>query len=311
MTNPSTRVSPGLRVRWRHSRTLPYLALGVGVVALGFSALFVRWANAPGPVTGLYRMAFASALMAPFALARRPGGARWPAAGIGLALLGGLSLSLDLALWTTAVNITTAAGATLLANTAPLWVALAAWLLFHERLTGRFWVGLLITLGGATTVLGGDFLLHPTLGWGDLMSLGAGVFYGGYYLCTQQGRRWLAPLPYVWLAGLASTASLLAISLALRLPLTGYSTQTYAAFLGLALVTQIIGYLAVGYALGHLPAAFVSPTMVGQPVLTAVLAVPFLGEIPSAAQIVGGIVVLVGIVLIHRSRDQHEGAAPG
>ena len=37
---------------------LPYAALIFGVIALGFSALFVRWANAPGPVVSFIQATF-------------------------------------------------------------------------------------------------------------------------------------------------------------------------------------------------------------------------------------------------------------
>jgi drug/metabolite transporter (DMT)-like permease len=83
--------------------------------------------------------------------------------------------------------------------------------------------------------------------------------------------------------------------------LTGYPAQTWLAFLGLAMVTQVVGYLAVGYALGHLPASLVAPTMVGQPVVTALLAIPLLGEHLAPVQWLGGAGVLLGIFLIHRS----------
>jgi drug/metabolite transporter (DMT)-like permease len=69
------------------------------------------------------------------------------------------------------------------------------------------------------------------------------------------------------------------------------------------LVTQVVGYLAMGYALGHLPASLVSPTMVGQLLATALLAIPLLGEFPSPAQWLGGIGVFAGIVLVHRARQ--------
>jgi drug/metabolite transporter (DMT)-like permease len=255
-------------------------------------------------------MLFASLALAPFALRDRKNGLKWPVTGRRLAFLGGLSLSVDLALWTTAVHITTAANATLFANTAPLWVALASWLFFGQRLVGAFWVGLLVTLGGAAAILGSDFLLHPSLGWGDMMSLAASVFYAGYYLCAEQGRRSLPSLPFVWLAGCASTVALLVFCLVARFPLLGYSAETNLAFLGQALVTQVAGYVAVAYALGHLPASVVSPSMVGQPLVTALLAIPLLGESLTLPQWIGGAAVVLGILLVHRSRAQAGATNP-
>jgi hypothetical protein len=44
---------------------LSYAALGVGVLALSFSGMFVRWADAPGPVTAFYRLFFSIFLLLP------------------------------------------------------------------------------------------------------------------------------------------------------------------------------------------------------------------------------------------------------
>jgi drug/metabolite transporter (DMT)-like permease len=275
--------------------------MGVGILALGFSALFVRWAAAPGAVTGFYRMGIASLVLVPIALIRHGDPRRWSVAGLRLAALGGAALCFDLVLWNTSVLYTSAANATLLANLAPLWVAIAAALFFKEVLSGRFWIGLLLVLSGAAVVLGADFLRDFHLGVGDLMAIGASFFYAGYYVATQAGRRHLASLPYVAAAGVTSTFLLFAVVLLLGHPLTGYPPSSWIAFAGLGLVTQVLGYVAVGYALGHLPASLVSPTMVGQPVMTALLAIPLLGETLSPVQWVGGAAVLVGIVLVHRS----------
>jgi drug/metabolite transporter (DMT)-like permease len=275
------------------SPALAYAGMGVGIVALGFSALFVRWAAAPGAVTGLYRMAIASLVLVPIALLRHGDPRRWPAAGLRMALVGGIALSFDLTLWNTAVLYTSAANATLLANTAPLWVAVASVLFFREKLGRQFWIGLGLVLAGAAAVLGADFLHDFAFGIGDLVALAAA---SSTPATTWRliGRRHLASLPYVTSAGVASTCILLVFVLLVGYPLTGYPPQTWASFIGLGLVTQVLGYVAVGYALGLLPASLVSPTMVGQPVMTALLAVPLLGEPLSLVQWVGGAAVLGG-----------------
>jgi drug/metabolite transporter (DMT)-like permease len=290
-------------------KIFPYIALAVGILSLGFSALFVRWANVPGPVMGVYRLGIASLIMAPVFVWKQRGRLRITRWMIILPLLGGLLTALDHAFWNTAVLYTTAANATLFGNTAPLWVALVAWLFFKERLKARFWTGLALTLVGAAIVLGNDFLLHPHLGLGDLIALAAAVFYGGYLLVTQRGREHLDTLSYVWLVSASSALLLLGVSLGAGMQLTGYPPETYLAFLGAALVSQILGYISVAYALGHLPASMVAPTLIGQPVVTALLAIPFLGEVMLPAQWLGGVGVLAGIYLVHNSRQPSAGAS--
>lgn len=282
---------------------LLYLSLLVGIVALSLSALFVRWADAPPSVMAFYRIGLATLILTPFAL-KHTNGRPWFSWGILVfPLLAGVFSALDHTVWNISLGLTRAANAGLLNSSAPLWVALVAWIIFREPLPGIFWIGLLLTLLGASGVLGASFLSQPTMGWGDLLALVSGVFYAGYFLCTQKGRQRLDTLPYVWLAGGFSTLTLLVISLGTRQPLFGFSTQTYLAFLGAALISQIGGYLALAYALGRLPASVVSPTMIAQPVLTALLAVPLLGEGLSLPQVLGGLTALAGIYLVHSSRQ--------
>lgn len=282
---------------------LSYFALGFGVVALGFSALFVRWANAPGPVMGFYRIGLSTLILIPFFMLRRRTGVKITWAILIFPILGGVLTALDQGFWSTSVNFTSAANATLLGNTAPLWVALFAWVVWNEHLKMAFWLGLLLTLAGAAIVLGSDILRNPSLGIGDLLAIIAGVFYAGYFLVTQRGRVNWDTLSYIWIVGLVSTICLLLISLGFGMPITGYPLQSYLAFLGAALLSQTGGYLAVGYALGHLPASLVAPTMLGQPVVTALLAIFLLGEPLEIGQILGGLAVLVGIFLVHTSRE--------
>jgi drug/metabolite transporter (DMT)-like permease len=288
---------------------LPYLALIVGIICLSFSAMFGKWANAPGPVIGFYRIGLATIILLPVFLYRRhKQGIKITRAVLIFPILGGLFTAFDHGTWNTSLRYTSAANATLLGNTAPLWVALGAWLIFRQKLRGWFWVGLAFALGGAMIVLGSDFIRHPTIGIGDLLAMAAGVFYAGYFLVTERGRQKLDTLTYVWLVDLCAATTLLLITLGLKMPLTGYPTQSYLAFLGAALVSQVGGYLSIGYALGHLPASVVSPTLIGQPVVTALLAIPLLGETLRTEQWLGGLVVLAGIYLVHRSRLGSENA---
>jgi len=265
--------------------------------------MFGKWANAPGPVIGFYRIGLATLILLPvFLYRKRKLGVKFPKAVLLFPILGGIFTALDHGTWNSSLRFTSAANATLLGNTAPLWVALFSLLVFRQKLRGLFWVGLAFALGGAAIVLGCDFIRHPSIGLGDLLAMAAGVFYAGYFLVTERGRERLDTLSYVWPVDLIAAFTLLVISLGMKMPLTGYPTQSWLAFLGAAVVSQVGGYLSIGYALGHLPASIVSPTLIGQPVVTALLAIPLLGEALRTEQWLGGLVVLSGIYLVHRSR---------
>ena len=286
------------------SKYFPYLALVIGVLALSLSAMFVRWATAPGPVTAFYRMAFAALLLAPFFALNcyRKAVANWRV--LIFPVIAGVATSGDLSLWNTSLSYTTASNATLIGNSAPLWVALAGLFFFGARLKRNFWLGLALAMSGGLFIMGTDFLLHPRLGIGDLMALGTSFFYAGYYLATERGRRTLDAPTYSWMVALTAAITLLFINILLGNPLTGYTTQTWLAFLGAAIVSQVIGYICLSYALGHLPAHVVSPTMIAQPVITTLLAIPLLGEVPFPLQLVGGVMALAGIYLVNQSHPE-------
>jgi len=168
----------------------------------------------------------------------------------------------------------------------------------------------LLALAGAMLIMGSDFLLHPRLGIGDLMASTAAIFYASYMLSTQRGRQHIDPVRYTWLVGLSASAAMIFINLILGNSFFGYDAMTWLIFLVTAIVSQTIGYISVSYALGHLPARVVSPTLIGQPIMTAILAIPRLSEVPTLIQILGGIVALAGIYIVNQSHSHTKQEIP-
>ena len=287
-----------------------YIVLGVGILALSFSAMFVRWADAPGPVTAFYRMFFSIFLLFPFFAPHIKKSPSLRKSAILFPLLAGAFTACDLGLWTTALSYTTVSNATLLGNTSPLWVALGAWLVFRQNLPRKFWFGLLLALSGATLILGTDFILHPRFGIGDVMAIFTGFFYGLYFLFTEKSREHFDSISHIWLVGVGASITLFIINKALGHPLTGFPKQTWLIFVSTAFVSQLIGYMAMAYAQGQLPASVVAPTMILQPVLSTILAIPLFGEIPSAWQILGGSIALAGIYIVNQSHQRTKLETP-
>jgi drug/metabolite transporter (DMT)-like permease len=135
---------------------------------------------------------------------------------------------------------------------------------------------------------------------GDLWGVASSLFYGGYFLVTQRVRVHFKTLTYIWFVAATASVTLLVFNLIMQRPLSGFPAATYGFFIAAALVSQVGGYFSVAYALGHLPAAVVAPTMILQPVLTSLLAIPFASESLSSGQLIGGASVLLGIYLINR-----------
>lgn len=284
------------------SQKFSYIALSIGILSIGFSPILVRWADAPGVVTSFYRMGIGSIAMAlPFLIRVRKAKNPMPLRGLIIAITGGFFFAMDLTLWTTGIKMNGATIPTLLGNTAPIFVGLGSFLFFKERQKPLFWVALILAMLGTAVILGIDLSQSSQVGLGALFSIIAAMFYAGYILITQRGRKYLDTLAYFWITTFSTAVFLLIISTLFGYSLAGYSGKTYFAFLLTGIVVQVIGWLTINYAQGYLPASLVSPSLLGQPIITAILANLFFGESFSTGTIIGGLMVLSGIFLVHQN----------
>jgi drug/metabolite transporter (DMT)-like permease len=282
-----------------------YLALAGGVVCIGFAPIFIKLAGTTADVVGAYRLVIAAAVLAvPAALKWRRGEAWLPKKALGWALLAGVAFAGDIAVWGTAVLLTTASTATFLGNTAPVWVALGAWLLFGEDLRPIYWLGLAVALGGAALLVGLDGLTWQGASLGNVLALAGGGIYATYQLITNRTRALADNLSYTWTFTAVGGVLLVLTALSLGHPLTGLPTQSVLVLIVAAVFGHVGGWLLINYAFGELPAALVSVALLGQPVIATLVAAPVLGERPTVWHVVGGLVTLAGIFLVMQSRPR-------
>ena len=289
-----------------------YAALAFGVVCIGLSAIFTKWTHLPGSVSAFYRVSIAELALLPlYAVSVRRGQVRLDRRAWIVALAAGVFFALDLGLWNTSLSFASAANATLLGNDAPLIVGLIAFFVFRERLRPTYWAGMVIALIGMGIIVGQDaFSGQHGLGLGDALALVAGGAYALYMVTTQRVRERMNTVASLVIPGMAGAVLLLTFNLATGRALWGFAPGSWLALGALALISQVAGWLAINYALGHLPASVVSVTLLAQPVLTALFAVPLLGEALGGRQMLGGVVALTGIYLVNRaaSRKGNGGA---
>jgi drug/metabolite transporter (DMT)-like permease len=285
-------------------RWLAYTSLIAAVLGITWSAIFVRWAAVSGPASAFYRVLIAAVVLLPWRLMHGtrvppPRRAGW------LAVAGGAFFGCDLLFYNSALLRTSATTAVLLANGAPLVVGLGSWLVFRRRPHGIFWAGLALALIGCAAIVMADATSHGGLRAGDvsgdLMALVAAVFWALYLMTTERVRAGMDTLTFSALSIIGSVAVLLIVCVVLRVPLTGYPARSWLWLAGLGLISQLAAYFAIAYALGHLPATIMSVGLLAQFPLTALLAVPLLGEPLSVAQVAGGVLVLTGIYVVNRA----------
>jgi drug/metabolite transporter (DMT)-like permease len=293
----------------QNGRSGAYAALIAGILCIAWSAIFVRWTAVPGPTSAFYRLLIPAVLLLPTWLLRGPA-EKLPAKSWAIVAVGGFFFALDLAFYNTSILRTNAANATLLGNNTPIVVGLLSWLLFRKRPGPSFWIGLALAIAGSLVIVSSDLARHAKFGMGDAMALAAAACFAVYLMATEQVRQHTGTLAFLRLAILSSTAFMLLFALLLKAPLGIPDRRSLLALLGLGLISQLGGYLALTYAMGHLPATVTSVSLLSQGPLTAVLAALLLGEPLTHAQIAGGVLVLSGVGLANRlGRPEEEANA--
>ncbi len=283
----------------RARRAFVLLLLGAACIAL--APIFVRL-SAVGPLpTAFWRTALAVPFLAALIplLPDEPGRARWPARWRDLAAFAvpGLMFAGDLGAWHFAIHYTSVANATLLPNTAPIFVALFGFLLYGTRFTGRFLLGMALALAGVALLMGESLGIDRRHLLGDALGVVTAMFYGGYFLAVARLRAEYATGAVMTFSIAFTALFLVPVTLIAGGAWLPPGLDGWATLAGLALVSQTLGQGLIAYAFAYLPPAFGAVTLLLQPVLAAAFAWILFSEALGAVQATGIAVVLAGVVL--------------
>ena len=287
----------------------PFAALIAGALAIAFAPIFVRISPLEPTATAFYRMALALPLLALWGVVERRSAPRAtdplatlsPRRQVMLLVVSGMFFAFDLVSWHWSIRYTSITNATFLANLAPIIVTVAAWLIFRERITGTFLLGMALSLVGAALLVRASLSSGGSHPLGDALGVLTAFFYAGYLLTAKGLRRTMGTGRLMGWSSLVTSVVLLAVTLAAGESLVTNSPRGWLVLLGLAWISQVLGQGLIVYGLAHLPASFSSVGLLIQPVAAALLAWVLLGEALGALQLAGGAAVLVGILVARRA----------
>ncbi len=297
-SGPAGAAAPGGHGR---SRRIALAGLFAGATGIGFAPIFVRLSEVGPVTTAFYRLLLAlPVLWLWWAVSARgnPQAAKpqTRADAVGL-VMAGLFFAGDLAIWHFSLRFTSVANATLLPNFAPVFVTLGGFLLFRERVSRRFLLGMAVALAGACVLMGDSVRLSLSNAFGDVLGLITAIFYAGYILAVGRLRARLSTATIMAWSGTVTCAALLPLAFVSGESLQPASIDGWLVLIGLALFSHAGGQSLIAYALAHLPAAFSSVALLLQPAVAALLAWLLLAEPLGPLQGIGAIIILTGIVL--------------
>ena len=284
-------------------------AMGFAVFALAFASIFItelERSAVPPLVIAFYRMAIATALMLPVALAFK-----WREIAslarkdLGLMALGGFCLAVHFGAWITSLKYVPIATSIVLVNSHPLFVVIASYFFLGERPPRRALIGTGIGLAGMA-VMSHDALGSVQLAMkGDGLAVLGALAVVGYFIVGRKARARISLLGYVTPLYAVCSLFLLIWVLMAGNRLAPYGAEVWAYLGALAVVPTIIGHTVFNWALKHVRPTAISLAFLGEPVIASVLALIFFAQRPPLATFVGGALVLAGIYLT-TSRDERE-----
>jgi drug/metabolite transporter (DMT)-like permease len=121
-----------------------------------------------------------------------------------------------------------------------------------------------------------------------------------YFVIGRRLRSHLGFIIYIWLVYSVGAVILIGVVVVSGQQLFGLPGEAYLWMLLMGLVPQLIGHSSFNFALGYLPVAYVSLVVLAEPVGSGLLAIVFLSEWPVMMQLIGSILILIGIAIASR-----------
>jgi drug/metabolite transporter (DMT)-like permease len=274
---------------------LAFPALLIGNVALAFGPWLVRLADTGAVATGLWRLVLALPFL--WLLARGTGQEpHWPKRALILVIVvAAIFYALDLAAWNAGIRLTKLGNATLFGNSGSFVFALYGLVLIGRRPSARQSAALGMAIFGTVLLMSSSYDLSPKNLAGDMLTLVAGLLYGGYLIFIERARTRLKPLPLLLLATAFSIPILLAISVGLGERIWPVDWTPLIIF---ALSSQVLGQGLLVYSIGVFPPLVVGLALLTQPAVSALIGWLAYGEGLSAADWVGAIAIAAALVLV-------------
>lgn len=269
----------------------------IGVLFVSFSSIIIKSSTAPSLIIATYRMAFTVALMViPFSIKEGKEIKKVNIKTISLCVLSGVFLAFHFAAWNSSIKYSSIASCTVLVDTQPIFVVIASFFILKEKINKRSLICILIALGGSIIISLGDTSLGSNAIYGDFLALIGAIFVSLYMIIGRIVRQKISTTIYTFIVYISSTVTLVLLCIFSKIPLYPYPMGEIFRFLLLAIFCTILGHSIFSWALKYIKPSFVSTSILGEPIFATIWALLFFNEIPKIWQIIGSILILVGII---------------
>jgi len=283
-------------------KTNYFFILSLGAMLIGFAPIFVKWSSLSPSAILFWRMLLALPLLIIFnyivnkQLLFRVKNKNT----IFYTALASLAFTTDLILWHASMSITSVSNATIIVNSAPIFVAILAYLVFKEKPAKGFGVSFIITYIGiiGLIIFSNNFTSGRVLG--DILCMIAAIGYAIYLLVISRlGKETsLNIIFYTTLFCCLFSIIPMIVGGGNHIPTSHFEWKNL--FL-MAFLCQFGGQFLITIGIGKVSASNGSIGLLMQPLTATILAAFIFSEILNLMQILFVLITLMGIYLARLS----------
>jgi drug/metabolite transporter (DMT)-like permease len=279
-----------------------FLMLALGATLIGFAPIFVKWSDLSPAAITFWRMLLALPLLTGFnyVINKKIFFRVKSKKTIFYTALASLAFTTDLTLWHYSMNITSVANATIIVNSAPIFVALLAFIFYKELPAKGFGKSFLITYVGIIGLI--IFSNNYANGkiFGDLLCMIAAIFYAVYLLIISKLNKETSLNIIFYTTFFCCLFSLVPIMINSKSFIPISSFEWINMFL-MAFLCQFGGQFLITFGIGKISASNGSIGLLMQPLTATLLAALIFSEILNLMQIVFVFITFAGIYLARLS----------
>ncbi len=276
------------------------IGAGIAVCAWSSGTILAKYIDMGSLAIGFYRFAFFSLVLIVWMSVR---GTPFRLRVIRDSMWGGIALGADIALFFSAVKLTSIVNATIIGSMQPIVVGVIAAKFFGEKIGLRNVAWSAVALAGTVVVVATGADNGTTDLRGDLLALAAMLSWSAYFITSKNSKKKMTSTEFTAGTALWTMAICAPLGFAFGQDMSWPSATNWGWLVLMAATSGLIGHAMMNWSLVRIPLWVGSTFTLLIPVFSALLAWIVLGETVTVTQAVAMAVVIGALAVVVRNQS--------